>query len=321
MTNLIYIFYLLLLFALSWGYFKIARKYEIVDLPNHRTMHSDATIRGGGIVIFVGVLVHSLFLKEPSYYFAMGLCLIGITGFLDDLIDLSSKIRLVFQVLSMLFIVAELSMWSHNIFIIGLVVLIGVGVLNAYNFMDGINGITGGYSFVTILTLAYVNNYIHVFVPNEFLFFMLISLLVFNFFNFRKRAVCFAGDVGSLSIAFIVIYLITKLVDATNQLVYILFLTLYGIDTIFTLIQRLALKENIFEAHRLHLFQVGISKTGGSHLYMSLIYIVVQIIINIIVIITIPMTILDQMLYLGILLSILSLVYIRLKRKLMPEIL
>ena len=274
MGSLIYIFYLLLLFALSWGYFQIARKYRIVDLPNHRTMHVDATIRGGGVVVLLGVLIYSILFGELSYYFSIGLCLIGITGFLDDLIDLSSKARLIAQVISMLFILAELDMWDQHFVIAGLIILIGVGVLNAYNFMDGINGITGGYSLVT----------------------------------------------GSLSIAFIIVFLITNLINETNQLVYILFLTLYGIDTIFTLIQRLALRENIFKAHRMHLFQVGINRTGGSHLLMSLIYAGVQIVINIIVIVTIRMTILDQALYLGTLLAVLSLIYIRLKRKIMPEI-
>ena len=283
-------------------------------------MHVDETIRGGGVVVLLGVLIYSVLFGELSFYFSIGLCLIGVTGFLDDLIDLSSKARLIAQVISMLFILAELDMWDQHFVIAGLIILIGVGVLNAYNFMDGINGITGGYSLVTVLSLIYVNSYIHPFISNEFLLIVLVSLLVFSFFNFRNRAVCFAGDVGSLSIAFIIVFLITKLINETNQLVYILFLTLYGIDTIFTLIQRLALRENIFKAHRMHLFQVGINRTGGSHLLMSLIYAGIQIVINIIVIVTIRMTILDQALYLGTLLAVLSLIYIRLKRKIMPEI-
>jgi UDP-N-acetylmuramyl pentapeptide phosphotransferase/UDP-N-acetylglucosamine-1-phosphate transferase len=212
-----------------------------------------------------------------------------------------------------------MEMWNYNAVLLGLIILIGVGVLNAYNFMDGINGITVGYSLVTVVSLLYVNIYIQSFVPNQFLIIILASLLVFSFYNFRNKAVCFAGDVGSLSIAFIIVFLLIKLVKETNQLVYILFLTLYGIDTIFTLIQRLALRQNIFEAHRMHLFQVGINSTGGSHLLMSLIYALVQVLINIIVIATIHLSILDQMLYLGSLLAVLSLIYIKLKRRIMPE--
>ena len=319
MNNWYYLIYAFLLFALALIYFRIARKYNIVDIPNHRTMHEGATIRGGGIIIFFGILIFSLFYEVPGIYFIVGLTLTGITGFLDDLMDLSSKIRFPIQVVSMLLILIDLNMLGINIWILVAIVIIATGIMNAYNFMDGINGITGGYSLITLLSLVYVNTYIQNFIPNQFLFFIILALVVFNFFNFRNKAICFAGDVGSLSIAIIIIYLLIKLINETHELIYILFLTLYGIDTIFTIVQRIAMKENIFEAHRLHLFQVAVKKTGMPHLIMSLIFMVIQALINFMVILTIPMTAMQQVLYMIIMLFVLSVIYIGLKKKMMAE--
>lgn len=317
MSSWFYILYIGLLFALALFYFKVARKYRIVDLPNHRTMHEGATIRGGGIIIFLGVLAFSLFMDTPGYYFAAGLAITGITGFLDDIMDLPSNLRFPLQVISIFLILAEIDMFSSNLWILLFIIIIATGILNAYNFMDGINGITGGYSLITILTMVYVNNYIHHFAENSFLVIIILTLLVFNFFNFRTKAICFAGDVGSLSIAFIIIYLLLKLIVETQQLIYILFLTVYGIDTIFTIIQRMAKKENIFEAHRLHLFQVLVSKLKIQHLYITALYIVIQSMINFAVISAIPMNGQKQIIYMGILLSVLTLIYFVIKRKMM----
>lgn len=315
MNNLYYILYTFLLFALSLLYFKIARKYKIVDLPNHRTMHEGATIRGGGIVILLGISIFSFFMEDVGIYFSAGLILLGISGFADDILDLPSIVRFPVQVVSVLFMLADLDMVSGNIFVLIIIVVVVTGILNAYNFMDGINGITGGYSLVVVFSLVYVNSEIQPFVSNEFLLFIVLALLIFNYFNFRTKAVCFAGDVGSLSIAFIIVYLILKLIIESQQFIYLLFLTFYGIDTVFTIIQRLIMKENIFDAHRLHFFQVVVSKTGMPHLFMSIIYMVGQAIVNFIVIMLIPMTAIQQLTYAGVMLAFLSLLYIGIKRK------
>ena len=71
------------------------------------------------------------------------------------------------------------------------------GVINAYNFMDGINGITGGYSLVVLGALAYINCAVTQFVMPELIYIAIAGCLVFCFFNFRKKAKCFAGDCGS----------------------------------------------------------------------------------------------------------------------------
>lgn len=320
MSNVYYLIFTLLLFVAFKMYFNVARKYNIVDLPNHRTMHDSATIRGGGIVLFLAMTLYSLFIPHPGFFFIVGISIVGITGFLDDLYNLSGKVRFPLQVISILCILAELQLFGIGLLLLFTVIIIATGTLNAYNFMDGINGMTAGYSVVIVSTLIYVNNFIFFFISNEVLIYFLLALLVFSFYNFRKKAICFAGDVGSLTIAFIVVYLIINLIQTSNQYGFILFLTLYGLDTVFTIIQRIIRKENIFDAHRLHLFQVIVSKTKMPHLSMSMIYIIIQVVINILVLNVIENPMMKQLIYIGIMLIVLSVVYIILKRKLMFKI-
>ncbi len=317
MNSGLYLAFTFFLIASSLAYFKVARIYKIVDLPNHRTMHDGATIRGGGIVIPIAIILCSVFMDQPGFYFIAGLATLGVTGFLDDIIDLSSKARFPLQFFSIILIVLELNLLSINPLWILLIIIVAAGTLNAFNFMDGINGMTGGYSLVAVMSLLYVNINVDSFISSEFLILFLLSLLVFNFFNFRNKAICFAGDVGSLTVAFIIIYLLIKLISETNQFVFILFLTLYGIDTIFTIVQRLRLRENIFEAHKLHLFQVIVSKTGLSHLQMSGLYMTVQMMVNVMVIYMINLQLLDQILISSVMLAGLSVTYIVIKIKLM----
>jgi UDP-GlcNAc:undecaprenyl-phosphate/decaprenyl-phosphate GlcNAc-1-phosphate transferase len=175
------------------------------------------------------------------------------------------------------------------------IAIISTGVLNAYNFMDGINGMTGGYSLVAILTLFYINANLYQFTTNEFLAYFGLTILIFNFFNFRKKAACFAGDVGSFTIAYLMVFLILKLIVVSGQPAFILLLTLYAIDTIYTIIERLWQKQNIFKAHRMHLFQVAISRTGMPHLRMTGMYMVGQLLINIFIMVIIDNPWLTQM--------------------------
>jgi UDP-N-acetylmuramyl pentapeptide phosphotransferase/UDP-N-acetylglucosamine-1-phosphate transferase len=149
--------------------------------------------------------------------------------------------------------------------------------------MDGINGITGAYSLITILSLHFINEYHIPFVKNEWLIVSAMALLVFNFFNFRKKAKCFAGDVGSVSMAFIIIFFLLQLILKTGDLKYIGFLLIYGIDSISTILFRLIRRENIFEAHRSHFYQHLANVKGWQHLWISSLYMIVQLIVNLLI--------------------------------------
>ena len=294
-----YIIITLSLFILMLAYFQIANKYNIIDKPNHRSAHTEITLRGGGIIIPIAFLIflgnkilfnnYSLFFNtdlEPNLWiFGAGLLTICIISFIDDVIDLSAKIRLVFH-----FIAVTLLLYFLNAFqlfpwwIIPIFYILIIGILNAYNFMDGINGMSGLYSLVVLGSLLYVNQYIISFIEKDFIIYPILACVVFLYFNFRKKAKCFMGDIGSMGIAFWVIALVALLILKTGELKWILFLAVYGIETILTIIERLKLKENIFDAHRRHLYQLFANDKKVSHLVVSSIYAVVQLIINIIII-------------------------------------
>ena len=112
----------------------------------------------------------------------------------------------------------------------------------------------------------------------------ILGCVVFLFFNFRQKAACFAGDVGSVTIAFWIISLLLKLIFISGDWKYLLFLSVYGVDTILTIIHRLFLKQNIFKAHRLHFYQILANERKKPHLVVTSIYAIVQLLINLFVV-------------------------------------
>ena len=157
--------------------------------------------------------------------------------------------------------------------------IVCVGIINAYNFMDGINGITGAYSLAVLIPLA-VLNVRYSFVDPALIFVTALSVLVFCFFNFRKRARCFAGDVGSVGIAFIILFILGRLIAATGDIQYLLLLGVYGIDTVLTIIHRIMLHEHLGEAHRKHAYQLMANELHIPHTSVSFFYFALQLIVS-----------------------------------------
>ena len=281
---MIFITLICILFLVENGYFFVAERFKIIDKPNIRSLHLKMTIRGGGIIFIVSSIFYFIYSDFQYLNFILGLSVITIVSFLDDIFTLSNRFRLPFQFLAVISILSELNFYTNPTWICVVVIIVSVGIINAYNFMDGINGMTGGYSTIVMLAFWFVNNYYVNFVENDFLIFTIISLMVFNYFNFRTTARCFAGDVGSISMAVIILFLLLKLILQEQNLIYILFLSVYGVDSVLTIIHRLYLKENIFKAHRLHLFQVIVHNLKVPHLLMSSIYMLIQGIICCVVI-------------------------------------
>ncbi|OXA71481.1 UDP-GlcNAc--UDP-phosphate GlcNAc-1-phosphate transferase [Flavobacterium aquidurense] len=275
----------ILLMILMLVYFKLADCYNIIDKPNQRSSHTEITLRGGGIIFWFSALIYFLQNIETNYFFFIGITLVSLVSFWDDIQSLSNKIRMSVQFLAITLIFFEIGVFNL-VPLLGIIVayIVAVGLINAYNFMDGINGITGLYTLVVMGSLLYVNQEIQVFTDSSFIKYAMIASLVFLFFNYRKRAKCFAGDVGSITIAFWVIYLVLKLILRTDSLIWLLFLAIYGVDAICTIIHRLYLRQNIFEAHRLHLYQVLSNEYKIQHRLVALYYAVAQIIVSALVI-------------------------------------
>jgi len=272
------------LFVLELVYFKIADHFNIIDKPNARSSHSTITLRGGGILFGLAALVYFFGFGFNYPWFILGLTLISLISFLDDIYTLNNKIRLSIHLLSVLLMFYQWSLFSLSWYWIPVALIFVIGTINAYNFMDGINGITGGYSLITIATLYYINADVIAFTSPDLLLIIGLALLVFNFFNFRKKAKCFAGDVGSVSIAFIIVFLIGQLIIQTQNFNYILLLLFYGLDAVSTIVFRVFRKENIFEAHRSHFYQFLSNEKKWPHLVVVSIYIIVQLLINTILI-------------------------------------
>jgi len=270
-TDMLYLLLIVFLFVIELGYFKIADRYNIIDKPNHRSSHSEVTIRGGGVIFVFSVIVWFIISNFEYPLFFFGVLLIAFISFLDDLRDIPRRLRLIVHVIAIGLAFMQLNIFGTNPLYSLPILIFFIGVINAYNFMDGINGITGIYSLVTLLTLLWINKYQANFIDVNLIIIVLSGVVVFNFFNVRKKAACFAGDVGSITIAFIICFLIIKLIIFTSNKFYIFFLLVYGLDTFFTIVIRLFKRENIFKAHRTHLYQLLVNEAGNSHLSIAMI--------------------------------------------------
>lgn len=310
---MIYIAIFLGLFVSELLYFKIADRYNIIDKPNLRSSHSEITLRGGGIVFYFGAITF-FFLSDFQYpWFFLGLTLMTAISFLDDIFTLSNKIRLVVHFTSVMLLAYQLDLFSMPWYYLIITFVFTVGVINAYNFMDGINGITACYSLSVGALLLLVNTEVN-FIAQDLLIYTLLGVLVFAFFNFRNKAKCFAGDVGAVAIAFILLFALASLIFHTGNYIYILFLAVYGIDVCWTIIRRLILKENIFEAHRSHLYQYLGNEMKINKLCISFIYGLLQFLIGIGIIYLSKQNIEYQFLYSALIIGLMSISYLLFKR-------
>ena len=274
-----YLIVLVLLFLAELFYFRIADKCNIIDKPNERSSHTRITLRGGGIIFYFGVLVYFLTNHYEYPWFMLALTLITLISFIDDIRSTSQALRLVFHFSAMALMFYQWGLFSLPWWTILVALIICTGIINAYNFMDGINGITGGYSLIILGALAFINHSVVSFAEPDLIYTMLCAVLVFNFFNFRKRAKCFAGDVGAVSIAFTILFLIGRLIIQTGDFSWIILLVVYGIDSVLTIVHRLMLHENIGLPHRKHMYQIMANELRMPHVVVALIYMMMQAIV------------------------------------------
>lgn len=300
-----------LLILLELGYFRLADRFNIIDRPNLRSSHSSVTLRGGGIIFLLGVWIYAALYGITYPWFFAGVTLVGVVSFIDDIHSLPDSWRLVAQFVAMFLMFHQLGILNLNDWWMVIVALIVcVGIINAYNFMDGINGITGGYSIAVLLPLIWLNGK-DSFIDPSFLYVVGLSLLVFCFFNFRKKARCFAGDVGSISIAFILLFALGSLILKTGDFSYIVFLAVYGADAILTICHRIQLHENLGEAHRKHAYQIMANELRIPHVAVSLLYLSLQLLISA-GIVFLPV---NHYLYLAAVIVVLALAYLLFMKK------
>ena len=280
MITYILIFVLLLIAELV--YFRIADKFNIIDKPNQRSSHSTIVLRGGGIIFMIGAWVWSVFFGFDYPWFLAGLTLVAGVSFVDDIHSLPDSVRLVAQFAAAAMAFYQLDILHWNMWWIVLVALIVyVGATNVINFMDGINGITAGYSLAVLLPLAALN-VDNKFVAQSLIFTTIIAAIVFCIFNFRPKgkAKCFAGDVGSIGIAFIMLFMLGNVIIKTEDITWLIFLLVYGVDGCLTIVHRIMLHENLGEAHRKHAYQIMANELKIGHVKVTLIYMALQLTVS-----------------------------------------
>ena len=337
-TYLTYGIVFVVLLVLELVYFKIADKFNIIDKPNERSSHSSIVLRGGGIIFLLGAWVWSIAFGFQYPWFLLGLTLVAGVSFIDDIHSLPDSMRLVVQFTAAALAFYQLGMLSsewfetNGLLVGGLLILLAlivyVGATNVINFMDGINGITAGYALAVLLPLLAINcgfkfqdsgfNELQgVYFDQSLTVVTILSVLVFCIFNFRPkgRAKCFAGDVGSIGIAFIMLFLIGKVIIATGDLTYLIFLLVYGVDGVLTICHRIMLHENLGEAHRKHAYQLMANELKIGHVKVSLLYMAMQLVVSLGFIYVCPDNVFSHWMYLIGTFLLLTVTYVLFKKK------
>ena len=332
---MIYIIEFILLLAIELLYFRIADKYNIIDKPNERSSHSTIVLRGGGIIFMLGLWIWAAFTSAGLLNTGLGFCypwflaavtLIAGVSFVDDIRSLPDSVRLVAQFVAMGLMFYQLDMLHWEMWwVVLLALIVCVGASNVINFMDGINGITGGYALSVLLPLLLLNNGAAgcdlnaqaAFVPTSLIVTVILADVVFCLFNFRPKgkAKCFAGDVGSIGIAFILLFMIGQLIMKTGDVTYLIFLLVYGVDGCLTICHRILLHENLGEAHRKHAYQLMANELKIGHVKVSLLYMALQMAVSLGFIYLCPNTLVAHWVYLAVAMIVLAIAYILFKKK------
>lgn len=316
-SYLIYPLIFVLLLVIELLYFRIADKFNIIDKPNERSSHTSVVLRGGGIIFLIGAWVWSLFYGFHYPWFLAGLTLVAGVSFIDDIRSLPDSLRLVVQ-----FVAAAMAFYQLDIlhielwWVVLLALIVYVGITNVINFMDGINGITAGYSLAVLIPLMLLNRR-DGFVESSLIEVSILSVLVFCLFNFRPKgkAKCFAGDVGSIGIAFILLFILGKEIFLTEDITYLVLLVVYGVDACLTIVHRIMLHENLGEAHRKHAYQLMANELKIGHVKVSLFYMILQLVLSLFFIYGIPDTVVAHWIYLVAVVVVLAVAYVLFMRK------
>ena len=297
-----------LLLVAELVYFKIADHFNIIDKPNERSSHSTVVLRGGGVIFTLSIIAWAAMMLVQGNMqvvidylpFLCGLIMVAGISFWDDVHSLPDSLRIVVQILAYFLMFWSMGIMQWNMWwVIPIALFFCVGATNIINFMDGINGITAGYGLAMLIPILILDYDMH-FIEASYLVAAVIGILVFSWFNFRPKgkAKCFAGDVGSIAIAFIILFALGKLMLMTGDVTYIVFFLWYGVDGAMTIFHRIMLHENLGQAHRKHAFQLMSNELKMGHVMVTLIYMIGQLVVSMGFIYLCPNTVLAHWIYL-----------------------
>lgn len=294
MSGILYIFTFIVLLLSLQIYFPFARRRNMLAGVNHRSSHTKPVITGAGFIFFLSYMIYAgylLFASEqpfPWCFFA-GMTMLSIISFVDDLEEVWFLWRLLVQIAATFLMMLQVLMETQTMNVIPSVTLwiaifmawgFSIGLLNMYNFMDGLNGMLGSLVLSSLLPMWLINNYVRTYAVNDFFYFTLIPTLIFMFYNARKQAKCFSGDVGAIAVGFTMTYLLIKLMVETSNFVYLAMYTMIFVEAGLTIVQRLFAGDNIFQPHRIHLFQLLCNEGKRNHVLVSAVYGGIQLLIG-----------------------------------------
>ena len=326
-----YIIIAVLLVVAELSYFKVADHFNIIDKPNERSSHTKVVLRGGGIIFSIALMIWMIWkmvngewvMVNDHWPLVVAVILAAGISFVDDIHSLPDSLRLVVQFAAMTMVLLGfmvhdswfmgLDLWVKAIVVI-VALIVAVGGTNIFNFMDGINGITGGYALAMVIPLFLLNQK-YAFMEESLLVVMGLSLMVFSFFNFRTKAKCFAGDVGSIGMAMFLVFCVSRLMYVTGDVTWIVLYLIYGVDGMMTILHRIMLHENLGQAHRKHAYQLMANELKIPHVVVSSIYMVLQLVVSLIAIYVIPDTVAAHWVYLVCSGVVMAVVYVLFKMK------
>jgi UDP-N-acetylmuramyl pentapeptide phosphotransferase/UDP-N-acetylglucosamine-1-phosphate transferase len=291
---LLHILFFLLLtavaYCVTWFFYKTA---IAIDQPNERSSHHQTTPRSGGVAIVVTFVIGMLLIYclgdkthiQQTYMvsFIVSSLFVALISFLDDLKTIKAVLKLAVMIVAIL-----IAMWGglllDQLFIPGMghvhlgwfaypVTMFWVlGLTNAVNFMDGLDGLIGGTAaivslFFMIITFSQGSTFVYI-----TSYTILAGSIGFLFFNFPPAKI-FMGDVGSVFLGFVfaTLAIIATRYDHSHTSFLVMPLLLFHVifDTFFTFLRRCVRRENVIQAHRSHLYQL-VQQMGYSHLAVSL---------------------------------------------------
>lgn len=284
------------IFLFSVTITRLMIRINIVDKPNERSSHIMPTPRSGGVAIVLSFTLGAfivLFLEPrfdlPLHQFfgvIVSAFFMAFVAFIDDIKGLRQVVKFLAQLTSVVVILVsglyfkQLSFPFANPIIlspwVGMAITLGwfLFFMNAFNFMDGLNGLAGGSALIAsvfMCILGYLSGFYVVYILSFILSFAILGFLIFNF----PKGKIFLGDTGSQYVAFIlaVIGVIASesSVDFVSEMSVPFLFFIFVFDVILTIVKRLLRHENIFQAHKSHLYQM-LNQSGYSHVFVTLLH-------------------------------------------------
>lgn len=259
-----------------------AERWNLLDIPNARSSHSKPTPRAGGVplalITITAIAASGAIFDPPTWTLAIAAAAIALTGFIDDARSLSWQIRFAVQIAAALLVIWPIGPidtvgpFALGILAIPLTVIWIAGLTNAYNFMDGIDGIAAIQAIVAAagwVAIAWLQRDPVVTITATAIAATSIAFLRHNY----PPATIFMGDVGSGFLGFLFAAITVRIArqEPSAAIIGGLFLWPFLFDTITTFFKRLVRRENVVAAHRSHIYQ-RLVIAGASHAYVSATY-------------------------------------------------